>query len=58
MRLPDGKVLIPGVLDNYDELVEHPELVAQRIIRLAQITAETSSPEPTAASVRSLGSTR
>ncbi len=37
VRLPDGKVLIPGVLDTTTNFVEHPELVAQRIIRLAQI---------------------
>ncbi len=37
VRLPDGKVLIPGVLDSTTNFVEHPELVAQRIIRLAQI---------------------
>jgi len=37
VRLPDGKVLIPGVLDTTTNFVEHPELVAQRIIRLAQL---------------------
>ena len=37
VRLPAGKVLIPGVLDTTTNFVEHPELVAQRIIRLAQI---------------------
>lgn len=35
IRLPDGKVLIPGVLDSTTNFVEHPELVAQRIIRIA-----------------------
>jgi 5-methyltetrahydropteroyltriglutamate--homocysteine methyltransferase len=35
-RLPDGKVLIPGVLDTTTNFVEHPELVAQRIVRFAQ----------------------
>jgi 5-methyltetrahydropteroyltriglutamate--homocysteine methyltransferase len=37
IRLPDGKVLIPGVLDTTTNFVEHPELVAQRIIRFAGI---------------------
>ena len=37
MRLPEGKVLIPGVLDTTTNFVEHPELVAQRIVRLAQL---------------------
>jgi 5-methyltetrahydropteroyltriglutamate--homocysteine methyltransferase len=35
--LPDGKVLIPGVLDSTTNYVEHPELVAQRLERLAAI---------------------
>jgi 5-methyltetrahydropteroyltriglutamate--homocysteine methyltransferase len=35
--LPDGKVLIPGVLDSTTNYVEHPELVAQRIVRYAEL---------------------
>jgi 5-methyltetrahydropteroyltriglutamate--homocysteine methyltransferase len=35
--IPDGKVLIPGVLDSTNNYIEHPELVAQRIERLANI---------------------
>jgi len=34
-RLPDGTVLIPGVLDSTTNYIEHPELVAQRICRYA-----------------------
>jgi 5-methyltetrahydropteroyltriglutamate--homocysteine methyltransferase len=34
-RLPDDKVLVPGVLDTSCNFVEHPELVAQRIVRYA-----------------------
>ena len=34
-KLPEGTVLIPGVITNSSVLVEHPELVAQRIIRFA-----------------------
>jgi 5-methyltetrahydropteroyltriglutamate--homocysteine methyltransferase len=37
IRLPDGKVIIPGVIDSTTNFVEHPELVAQRIIRFAEI---------------------
>ncbi|HXW44836.1 MAG TPA: cobalamin-independent methionine synthase II family protein [Streptosporangiaceae bacterium] len=37
VRLPDGKVLIPGVLDSTTNFVEHPELVAQRITRFAEL---------------------
>ena len=40
IRLPDGKVLIPGVLDTTTNFVEHPELVAQRIVRFAGIVGK------------------
>jgi 5-methyltetrahydropteroyltriglutamate--homocysteine methyltransferase len=35
--LPDGKLLIPGVVSHCVHLVEHPELVAQRILRFASV---------------------
>ncbi len=35
--IPDGKVLVPGVVDTTTNFVEHPELVAQRIERFTQI---------------------
>jgi 5-methyltetrahydropteroyltriglutamate--homocysteine methyltransferase len=37
VKLPDGKVLIPGVIDSTNNYVEHPQLVADRIVRLAEI---------------------
>jgi 5-methyltetrahydropteroyltriglutamate--homocysteine methyltransferase len=37
LRLPDGKVLIPGVISHATNVVEHPELVAERIMRLARL---------------------
>jgi 5-methyltetrahydropteroyltriglutamate--homocysteine methyltransferase len=37
VKLPDGKILIPGVLDSTTNYVEHPELVAQRICRYAGV---------------------
>jgi 5-methyltetrahydropteroyltriglutamate--homocysteine methyltransferase len=37
VTLPDGKILIPGVISHSTILVEHPELVADRIIRYAEI---------------------
>lgn len=37
VKLPDDKILVPGVLDTSCNFVEHPELVAQRIVRYAQI---------------------
>jgi 5-methyltetrahydropteroyltriglutamate--homocysteine methyltransferase len=36
VRLPEGKMLIPGVVTHSTDVVEHPELVAQRIRRFAQ----------------------
>jgi 5-methyltetrahydropteroyltriglutamate--homocysteine methyltransferase len=37
VKLPPGKVLIPGVISHATNVVEHPELVAERIVRLAKI---------------------
>ncbi len=37
IRIPDDKVLIPGVLDSTTNFVEHPRLIAQRICRYADI---------------------
>ena len=37
VKLPDDAVLIPGVISNSTVVVEHPELVAQRICRFAQV---------------------
>ena len=37
VTLPDGKILIPGVITQSSVLVEHPELVAQRIERFAGV---------------------
>jgi 5-methyltetrahydropteroyltriglutamate--homocysteine methyltransferase len=34
-KLPDGKILMPGVVSHCVPLVEHAELVAQRIVRYA-----------------------
>jgi 5-methyltetrahydropteroyltriglutamate--homocysteine methyltransferase len=36
VALPDGKILIPGVVTHSTDVVEHPELVAQRILRYAE----------------------
>ncbi|MBV9326928.1 MAG: cobalamin-independent methionine synthase II family protein [Chloroflexi bacterium] len=37
VRLPEGKILIPGVIDTVSNFVDHPRLVAQRLVRLARI---------------------
>jgi 5-methyltetrahydropteroyltriglutamate--homocysteine methyltransferase len=37
VKLPEGKILVPGVVSHCIHLVEHPELVAQRIVRFADV---------------------
>jgi 5-methyltetrahydropteroyltriglutamate--homocysteine methyltransferase len=37
VKLPPDKVVIPGVLDSTTNFIEHPELVAERIVRLARL---------------------
>jgi 5-methyltetrahydropteroyltriglutamate--homocysteine methyltransferase len=39
-EIPEGKVLVPGVLDTTTNFVEHPELVAQRISRFVDIVGK------------------
>ena len=38
--LPDGTILIPGVLDSTTNFIEHPELVAQRLVRYAEVVGK------------------
>ena len=37
VKLPDGKLIIPGVIDSTTNFIEHPEVVAQRIERYAAV---------------------
>ncbi|HZR97777.1 MAG TPA: cobalamin-independent methionine synthase II family protein [Chloroflexota bacterium] len=37
VRLPEGKILIPGVAGHASDFVEHPELVAERLVRYARL---------------------
>jgi 5-methyltetrahydropteroyltriglutamate--homocysteine methyltransferase len=37
VKLPDGKMLMPGVIDSLTNFVEHPEYVAERIVRYANL---------------------
>ena len=37
VKLPDGKLIIPGVIDSTSNFVEHPELVADRIVQYASV---------------------
>jgi len=37
VKLPEGKTLIPGVIESKSNFIEHPELVAQRLARYANL---------------------
>jgi 5-methyltetrahydropteroyltriglutamate--homocysteine methyltransferase len=37
IRVPDGKLIVPGVIDSTTNFVEHPELIAERISRYARL---------------------
>ncbi len=37
VKLPEGKVLIPGVLDSTTNYIEHPDLIAQRLVRYGKL---------------------
>jgi 5-methyltetrahydropteroyltriglutamate--homocysteine methyltransferase len=37
VKVPDGKVLCPGVITHASNIVEHPELIAERIVRFAKL---------------------
>ena len=36
-KLPDGKLLMPGVLAHITETIEHPEVISDRLVRLANL---------------------
>jgi len=40
VELPDDRVLIPGLISHATNVVEHPELVAERIVRLAKLVGK------------------
>jgi 5-methyltetrahydropteroyltriglutamate--homocysteine methyltransferase len=40
VKLPDGKILAPGVVSHSTPLIEHPELVSQRIRRFARLVGQ------------------
>jgi 5-methyltetrahydropteroyltriglutamate--homocysteine methyltransferase len=39
-KLPEGKILFPGVIDDTTYFIEHPELVAERIVRFAKLVGK------------------
>jgi 5-methyltetrahydropteroyltriglutamate--homocysteine methyltransferase len=40
VKLPAGKILIPGIVSHATDLVEHPELVADRISTFAELVGQ------------------
>jgi 5-methyltetrahydropteroyltriglutamate--homocysteine methyltransferase len=40
IKLPEGKILIPGVITHSTDVIEHPELVSQRIQRYARLVGK------------------
>ena len=40
VKVPEGKVLCPGVITHASNIVEHPELIAERIIRFANLVGK------------------
>ena len=40
VKLPDGKILVPGVVSHATDLVEHPELVAERLVNYAGLVGK------------------
>jgi hypothetical protein len=54
VKLPAGKVLVPGVVGHATDIVEHPQAIADRLVRYAKIVGRKMSwPAPTAASAQS-----
>ena len=40
VKVPDGKIIVPGVISHSTPLVEHPELIAQRLVRFANVVGK------------------
>ena len=37
VKLPEGKVLVPGVAGHYSDFIEHPEAIAERLVKYAKL---------------------
>ncbi len=37
VKLPEGKALIPGVVGHYSDFIEHPEAIAERLVKYAKV---------------------
>ena len=55
VKLPEGKVLIPGVIESKSNFIEHPELIAQRIARYASLVGRENVIAGTRLRLRHLG---
>jgi 5-methyltetrahydropteroyltriglutamate--homocysteine methyltransferase len=40
VKLSDGRTLVPGVVGHYTDLVEHPEFVADQLLRFASVVGK------------------
>ena len=40
VKLPEGKILMPGVVTHSTDVIEHPELVSQRLQRFASLVGK------------------
>jgi 5-methyltetrahydropteroyltriglutamate--homocysteine methyltransferase len=40
IKLPDGKILIPGVIGHFTDMIEHPRLVAERLVKYAGVVGK------------------
>jgi 5-methyltetrahydropteroyltriglutamate--homocysteine methyltransferase len=40
IKLPEGKILIPGVIGHYTDMIEHPRLIADRLVRYAGVVGK------------------
>jgi 5-methyltetrahydropteroyltriglutamate--homocysteine methyltransferase len=40
VKLPDGKILMPGVISHATDLVEHPDLIAERLVNYASVVGK------------------
>jgi len=53
VKLPEGATLVPGVVGHCSDFIEHPDLVAERLVRYARLVgAKMSWPAPIAGSAR------
>ncbi len=37
VKLPDGATLVPGVIGHFSDFIEHPDLIADRLVRYAKL---------------------